>query len=404
MRALVAIALAVCACRGRHSQPAPAHREAPRDAAAPSLVPKLPLSEPPAQVMSELDAAVAIYDQRGFVGDAIAAHLERAAARGDLEDYQAALARSAKWLADEPNQVAAWRSRFKALSRVHRFADARAALAEIQKRSLSAGEWEDLEATLDEATGKSSLAIRESIAKRWGSTTNLVSYAASLALEGRLDDALALMPKAAANLRDNSPELLEYLMFQWGRLYEQKGEMAAAREFYAAAHAKLPALEATTHLAQTMIATGDRAGAKQLVDAELKTNRHPELLALAGDLDGDPALIAEARREWERYVAALPEAFSDHAARFYLAGGADPARALVLAKANLANRDTREARALYVEAALATKDAHEACTAVGPLLGPPALRSQQFLAWRALTACGRTNDADRLAQQLGIHR
>lgn len=360
------------------------------------------MSEDPAQAMSELDAAVAIYDQRGSAGDVISAHLQRAAARGQLDDYQAALARSAKWIADEPNQVAAWRSRFSALSRVHRFADARKALAEIQKRSLAAGEWEDLEASLDEATGKSSLAIRESLEQRWGSTTNLVSLAASLSLEGRLDDALALMPKAAANLRDNSPALLEYLLFQWGRLYEQKGEMAAAREFYAAARARLPVLEATTHLAQTMIATGDRAGAKQLVDRELKTNRHPELLALAGDLDGDPALVAEARREWERYVAALPEAFSDHAARFYLAGGGDPARALVLAKANLANRDTREARALYVEAALAAKDPHEACTAVGPLLGPPALRSQQFLAWRALTACGRTEEAQRLAEKLGI--
>ncbi|MGE5185114.1 MAG: hypothetical protein ACM31C_23760 [Acidobacteriota bacterium] len=400
--AIVALALVV-ACRGGCSQPAPtAHHEAGRDGGPASLVPRLPRSDDPALALQELDAAVAIYRQRDQLGEAVAALLDRAAVKGQLEDFQDALALSAKYVEREPNQVAAWRSRFAALSRVHRFADARAALAEIAKRSLNRTHWEDLEAQLDEATGKSSLATRESLVKRWGSPTNVVSYAASLALEGRLDDALAVMPRAAAAVRDTRPALYEFILFQWGRLYELKGEMAAARELYAAAHARLPALEATTHLARAMMATGDRDGARQLVDAALAQDRHPELLELAGELDGNPAHVAEAKREWERYVAALPEAFSDHAARFYLAGGADPARALVLARANLANRDTREARALVVEAALAAKDSHAACEAVGPLLAPAALRSQQFVAWRALTACGRTDEAKRLAANLGI--
>jgi thioredoxin-like negative regulator of GroEL len=391
-RAIAAVAL-LAACRGDRPAPA-AHRDA-------SVVPHLPASEDPAAVMRRIDATPELYRARNQDGFTIPALLERAAVRGRLEDYQDALALSARWVEAEPKQELAWRLRVQALSRVHRFADARAALEGLKARST---EWQDLEATIDEASGhlERSGPVREATARTWRSPTNLVAWAASLALEGKLDDALAVMPKAAAAVHDNSPTLLEYILFQWGRLYEQKGEMAAARELFAAARARLPTLEATTHLAQTMIATGDSAGAKKLVDGALAADRHPELLALAAQL-GAP-LVDEARREWERYVAALPEAFSDHAARFYLGPGADPSRALALARVNLANRDTREARALVVEAALAAHDATAACEVVEPIVGPPALRAQRFIAWRALAACGRNAEADRLATELGIAR
>jgi hypothetical protein len=148
-----------------------------------------------------------------------------------------------------------------------------------------------------------------------------------------------------------------------------------------------------------MMATGDTAGAKALVEGELAHDRHPALLALAVQL-GHPELEAEARREWDRYVEALPEAFCDHAARFYLT--VDPAKALVLARANLANRDTPEARSLVAEAALAAGDAKAACDAADPLVSEQAPRSQKFVAWRALSKCGRTAEAQRLAHDLGI--
>ena len=73
----------------------------------------------------------------------------------------------------------------------------------------------------------------------------------------------------------------------------------------------------------------------------------------------------------------------------------------MLARANLANRDTWEARALVVEAAIAAGDGKAACEVVDPLLA--ASRAHQFFAWRALSMCGRKADADRLATVLGIH-
>ena len=399
MRAwIVAVAL-IAACRGDHARP---HRDEAAQASR-SLVPKLPPSEEPAAVLARLDGEVELYQQRGELPTAIAKVLDRAGIHGRLEDYETALALSQKLVdtAVGPNQASAWRLRTRVLTRVHRFTEARAALEHVKAGALNATEWRELEAAIDEATGHldRSAPVREQVAKDWGSPTNLISLAGSLAAQGKLDAALAVMPQAAAAVHDNSPELLAYLLFQWGRIYELRGEPAAAREFYAAARARLPTLEETTHLAQAMIATGDSAGANKLVTEELAHDRHPALLALAAQLGGGDALAAEARREWDRYVAALPEAFSDHAARFYLT--VDPAHALVLARANLANRDTREARALVAEAALAAKDAAAACEVTGPLATSP-LRPERFIAWRALSACGRTDEATRLGSDLGI--
>jgi tetratricopeptide (TPR) repeat protein len=392
--AAVAFAL-IAACNGGRKA-APAAR---RDDGI-GIVPKLPASEDPLKTLRELDAQVAVY--RKSPDDTaleIKALLERAGVYGRLDDYEDALARSAAWVARAPTSPDAWKSRVQVLSRVHKFADARAGLAHVDPEDV-----QELAVTIDEATGHTdrSAPIRAADVRGYTRPANITAYAASLALDGKLDAALAEMPKAAAAVRDNPPELLAYILFQWGRLYEQKGEPAAARELYAAARARLPTLEVTTHLAQMMIATGDSAGAKKLVDGELPTNRNPELLGLAGQLDHDPALVAEAATEWERYVKALPEAFSDHAARFYLGPGANPARAVELAKQNLANRDTLEARALAVEALLAAHDPAGACELAPALAGGGAIRAQRFTAWRAFSACGHTAEAQQLASQLGI--
>jgi hypothetical protein len=100
-------------------------------------------------------------------------------------------------------------------------------------------------------------------------------------------------------------------------------------------------------------------------------------------------------------VTALPLAFSDHAARFYLGVGRDPKRALELARINHKNRDTLDARALVVQAALAAGDTSAACAVVDPLISSGA-RTQRFIAWQALSRCGRTVDADVIARALGI--
>jgi len=376
LRALAAVAL-LLGCRGGD------HRDEPAPA---STVPKLPRSRDGVEELRELDHTIARYRAAGdpHLADAL---LARAAITGRLDDYVDALADTERRVAAAPDDRTAWRARALALARVHRFAAARDALAHVD-----AGDAGELAATLDDATGRTTPYFERAAQRVPPDPRAITRWAASLAAAGRVEEARALIPKAAAAIHDNPATLVAWLLFQWGRIHEQEGALATARDFYAEAHRRLPGyLEATVHLAQTMRATGGDPTA--LVATALADNRHPELLALAGQ-------VAAARTEWERYIAALPEAFADHAARFYLGPGADPARALALARLDRANRDVATSRALVVEAALAAGDAAAACD-IAPLVAN-GTRPQQFLAWRAYTACNRRREADALAAQLGI--
>lgn len=406
MRRWATAAALLLACRGDHSGTASSGTGVPPTpeiaVRLASIVPKLPSSPPGDQELRSLDVQIERARKDWTAAQTlIGALIARAALTQRVEDYVEAVDRSAAWVALHPAVVSGWKLRITALSRVHNFVEARGALAKLAALSHDAanpGDGAELTATLDEATGHPERArvLREAAAAHTRRPEAITMLAANLALRGKLDESIALIPQAAAAVHDNSPVLFSWLLFQWGRLYEQKGDLGAARAFFAEAHKRLPSyLEATVHLAQAMTATGQDPSpvvAEALVAGG--NDPHPELLALAGKIE-------DARRAWERYLAAAPNAFADHAARFYLGLGADPARALVLARANFANRDTPEARALAVEAALAAKQSPAACAVVDPLIAAP-LRSQQFIAWRALSTCGRTADAGKLAAVLGI--
>ncbi len=398
-RLLVAVAL-LAACRGDRAPSTRKDAGRHRPASHVSVVPKLPRSDDGVKELRGLDARIQLHAaEPAFL---IPLLLERAAIRGRLEDYQAALRESAAFVESARAKDIAWKLRVQTLLRVHEFAAARAALARLAKL-VHPSHLVEHEIVLAEAAGDTerALAMRAELAKEFASSQRLTLWAIALAQAGRTDEAVAIIPKAAAAVRDNPPQLIAWLLFQWGRIYELAGQMATAREFFAAAHTRVPGyVDASAHLAQTMIATGDNAAAKRLVDEALGRDRHPELLALAVQL-GKTDLADEARAGWERYVEALPLAFADHAARFYLGVGKNPARALELARITQNNRDTREARALVAEAALAAGNAPAACAVVDPLVSG-GTRAQRFITWKALARCGRTDDADRLGRELGI--
>lgn len=379
---LVAIAL-LAACRGGQHARKDAGRPSDAPASRVSVVPKMPYTDDGTEALRVLDKQ--IETKRG--NDRVSLLLARASIRGALDDYTAALAESAALVKKAPKDFSAWKLRVDALTRVHKFKEARAALEEYGKHVDKSYLVEPL-ASIDDGEGNTdaALAARATLGDEPGPLT---VYAGTLAEVDRYHDALALLPKATTNLRYNTPEFINWLLFQWGRVYEQKGELAAARDFYQEAHKRLPgSVETLEHLALTLIATGDAAKARNLVTGET----HPSLLAIAGD--------PRAAAEWDRYVAALPEAFSDHAARFYLP--TNPKRALELARTDFANRPARLAsRALVVEAALAAGDPAAACEVVDPLVTAP-LHAHRFLAWKALSACGRKADADKLAAELKI--
>ena len=395
LRLSVAAALVV-GCRGDAGSPeaissgsgAGAGSSAPASD-APRLA--LPVTPDGAMELRALDEEIA---QARHPEPKIALLLERAAIRQRLEDYQEATERSAAWVKGAPASLAAWKTRTRALGRVHQLAAARAALEQVKRLTRDPSDWEDLAATLDELAGDPAraAAYRERTARAWPNPVHLTLWAGSLGQLGRVDEALAVMPKAVAALRGSPAKLVAWMLFQWARLHEQRGEPAAARRLLEEARRRLPGhVEVAVHLAEAIRATGGDASA--LVAAAAASDPYPDLLALAGK-------PAEARAGWERYVAALPEAFADHAARFYLKAGADPRRALALARANLEHRPTEEARALAVEAALAAGEPAPACELARPLAD--GTRPHQFLAWRAFTACGDREAARRIAARLGI--
>lgn len=320
--------------------------------------------------------------------------LERAAIRQRLEDYLEARELSAAWVADAPGSRAAWTARARVLSRVHDLPGARDALERVKQAAPDPSDWEDLDASIADLAGEHARAaeLRERAARVWPTPVRLTLWAGSLGRLGRLDEALAVMPRAAAALRGPPAKLVAWLLFQWALLYEQRGEPAAARRLLEEARRRLPGhVEVAVHLAEAIRATGGDPAA--FAAAAAASDPYPDLLALAGKLP-------EARAGWERYAAALPAAFADHAARFYLGAGADPRRALELARTSLAHRPTAEARALAAEAALAAGDAADACALAPPLA--EGTRPHQLVAWRAYAACGDLAAARRLAARLGI--
>jgi len=346
-----------------------------------------------------LDRRIEIH--RAELDPEVALLLARAQFRGRLEDYQEAARITAGWVAAQPKDLRAWVARTRVLTAIHEFAEARAAVDHV--RNISIGDDAvELATAIDEASGRRdrSAPARATAARLRPTAPNLTVYAGSLALEGHYATAIALIPKAAAALRDNSPETLAWMLFQWGRLYEQKGDFAVARAFYQAAHDRMPGyVEANAHLALTMIQSGETAEAKRVITAALVDDRQPALLEIGAQLGLVP--VREATQAWERYTEALPRAFADHAARFYLGGGNDPLRALALAQINLSNREVPEARELVVQAALAAADPQTACAAAASLIDAP-LHSQKFAAWQAFGWCHDTVEANRLAKELGI--
>ena len=92
----------------------------------------------------------------------------------------------------------------------------------------------------------------------------------------------------------------------------------------------------------------------------------PDYAAQLARILGDAGRDGESRH-WRRLAAARydeliashPEAFADHAAEFWLAAGADPDKALRLAKMNLEVRNTPRARALLAQAVAAKASCRE---------------------------------------------
>jgi tetratricopeptide (TPR) repeat protein len=332
----------------------------------------------------------------------------RAQFLGRVEDYDVAAGHADTLVRARPKDGGAYLARAAVRSSLHLFELAIADLDEAQKLGVPAAKVDPARAITLHAMGrtKEALALQERLVANDPSMGNLGALALMVGDQGKHEEADALFERAPASYRDVSPFPVAWLDFQRGQMWERAGQATQARGFYEAAVARLPAYAtAQAHLAGLQAAQGDREGAIARLRQVTKSASDPEfvgqlagLLQEVGRADEAASLKVRAQAEFERLLEKHPEAFSDHAARFYLGAGGDPPRALKLARLNLDNRTTPEAFDLALTAALEAKDSAAACDFADRTRGklsPLPTPHLEFLTQKADTACGRGQQTQR---------
>jgi tetratricopeptide (TPR) repeat protein len=282
---------------------------------------------------------------------------------GKLADYDRAATLAKQALTLAPQDGDAHLLRAHSLSALHEFAAARAELdrAAILKADVDAIEHQRV--GLWQATGDIDNALTH--LRTWRrvrpSFATFGAEAGALADKHDYPHAAALFMAARSHYDDVSPFAVAWLEFQEGHMWESAGRADRARPLFESAVARLPGYAAAAgHLAHLLAAFGDPEGlerARVLLEPLVTRTDDPEYVGQLGALyrqmhrteEGD-RLVRSAASGYEALVARHPDAFCDHAARFYLHVAGDPKRALVLARKNLVVRQTPDARDLVTEA------------------------------------------------------
>jgi tetratricopeptide (TPR) repeat protein len=196
-----------------------------------------------------------------------------------------------------------------------------------------------------------------------------IATAAVLAAKMNKPDSDRLFDAARAKYTDISPFPLAWMDFQRGSIEALAGDDAPAEKHFAEAVELLPVYaHALVHLAPSLPPPEAVAKLEQV----RKLSDDPEVLvalASAKQRAGQPTadLIERAKKRYEEIVAKYPEAFADHAARFWLGPGNDPKKALELAKLNAKNRPNEEALDLWMATAAGARENAEVCAAANAM-------------------------------------
>jgi tetratricopeptide (TPR) repeat protein len=359
--ALVAALLLAGACRSRP------HSASVGSPPAPAL-PRLHATSG-ALALRNLDAEISSLDERAKKRPVERAErrsliellLSRGQCIGCIADYQRAAAVAEALVNEAPEDAAGYEARAATHATFHRFDAALADLARAERLGQPAAKLAAARAAVFTATGHfdAALALRpaRSADEAHLGTMELASAGLLQGEVGNPREAERLLARARASYRDVSPFPLAWLDAQQASLCERHGDLAAARAHYARAVALLPFYaRAATHLA----ALGPPAEAVALLEPVTARSDDPEVLVQLADAlrrtgrAGEAAQrLSAAIARYDQLVRQFPAAFADHAAAMWLGAGRDPARALPLARLNLAARQTPEAYELVLSAALA---------------------------------------------------
>jgi tetratricopeptide (TPR) repeat protein len=283
--------------------------------------------------------------------DSVAARLHharlvylRARVTGDIDEMARAASETAACTRLHPESADAWLALASQEQTLHRFAEARAALARARALGVEEDRIVGLERELDWNAGlwgPAAESIREEArrAPTSGSLTRLARLEHDL---GRTDEADALYALALSRIDDTGPIQVAMIEVQRGTNLAEAGRFEEAVATFRSAAQRLPRyIAAREHLAEALHHLGQDDEAAALYEEIVKVSTDPEFMgALAaihrshGRVAEADALRARATKRYEELLAKYPEAMAWHAAEYFAGEGNDPARARALLTRN----------------------------------------------------------------------
>ena len=284
---------------------------------------------------------------------------------GCIADYDRAEEIAEQLVRDAPADPKALLSRARSRAGFHRFKDALADVDAAERLSLDAETANGEQAAIFQAIGRydEALALREEATSRRANFENLAALVGLQAERDEIGEAERRYAQSCSRYRGVSPFPLALLDFQMGLLWMNAARLDEARRSFEAARRRVPAYApALGHLAEVEAELGEIDFAVDRLRSLALSSDDPDYAAQLARILDDAGCDRESR-EWRalaaaRYdelVANRPEAFADHAAEFWLAAGADPDKALRLARMNVEIRNTPRARALMALAVAAQR-------------------------------------------------
>ena len=282
---------------------------------------------------------------------------------GCVADYERAEKIAEQLVRDAASEPVAVVAHARARATFHRFAEALEDIGLAEQLSLDTKTANAERAAIFQALGRydEAHAIREEATKRRRSFENIAALAGLWAERGETDAAQRLHTECVHLYRGVSPFPLALLDFQLGLMWMNNGCTDQARTWFETALRRVPAYApAQGHLAEVEAELGDIETAIARLHPLAISSDDPDYAGQLARILGEVGQTDQSRR-WRRFaaarydelIAAHPEAFADHAAEFWLAAGADPMKALRLARMNFKVRQTPRARDLLCQAVAA---------------------------------------------------
>jgi tetratricopeptide (TPR) repeat protein len=284
---------------------------------------------------------------------------------GHIADYQRAAEMAEQLVRDAAaTDGTAFVVRARTRTVFHQFTDALDDIDRAERLGLNAETTNGDRAAIFQALGRydEALAIREEAADRRASFENVAALVGLYSEIGEIDAAERLYAESRRRYRGVSPFPLALLDFQLGLMWMNKGRLDDARTSFDAARRRVPAYApAQGHLAEVEAELGETESALARLHSLAASSDDPDYAAQLARLLRDAGCsqsrhwcrLAAAR--YDELVATHPEAFADHAAEFWLAAGANPDKALPLARMNIEIRKTPRAYDLLARAVAANE-------------------------------------------------